>query len=247
MVENELQILVTLFLMQLYVALESYQLLGQVLITISKAYNRRGRLPQHDPAKNKLHSEVAQVVNAAMEANLEKKLCTYTGASNVLTTGTVVSLTANLVRGDASVNECTGILIKPKKLMLALTFSTTVTYNTIRFIVFRWKDASSPLPSGILQTTGNAYAPLSPLSWVNHKKIQVLYDCQDVLYDHGSTISAKTYRVMINPGKLPIQLPLSGAGATPQMDGLYLLLVSDDGLAPSPVVDVYTALTYTDA
>lgn len=214
---------------------------------ISKANSRRGRLSQYDPAKNKLHSEVTQAVNAALEANIEKKLCNYSGASSVLYTGTIISVTANLVRGDASVNECTGILIKPKKLMLTCTWSNAAPYNTFRMIVFRWHDASSPTASGILQTTGSAFAPLSCLSWVNHKKITVLYDHQDVLYDHGSTVCAKTFRVQINPGKLPIQLPLSGAGAIPQMDGLYLLLITDDAIAPNPACDVYLALEYTDA
>lgn len=182
-----------------------------------------------------------------MEANLERKLCTYTGASSVLYTGTVVSVTNNLVRGDASVNECTGILIKPKKLTLRCTWSTATPYNAIRMILFRWADSSTPLGSGVLQTASNAYAPLSPINWVNHRKITVLYDHLDHLYDHGSAISARTFAVSVNPGKVPIQLPLSGAGAVPQMDGLYLLLVSDDLIAPSPTVDVYMALEYTDA
>ncbi len=208
---------------------------------------KRGRLPQHDPAKNKLQSEVSRAVTQAFEANLERKLCNYSGASSVLYTGTMLSVTANLVRGDASVNEATGILIKPKKLILRYTWSNAAPYNTVRAMVFRWHDASSPTASGILQTTGSAFAPLSCLSWVNHRKITVLYDQICVLYDHGSTVAAKTFSVVINPGKAPIQLPLSGAGAIPQMDGLYLLLITDDAIAPNPAVDVYMALEYTDA
>ncbi len=211
------------------------------------ARSNRGRLPQHDPAKNKLHTEIQAAVNSALEANLEKKLCTYSGGSNILYAGTVISLTANLTRGDASVNECEGILIRPKKLWYSVTWSKTTDYNTVRLIIFRWRDASTPVGSGILQTTGNAYAPLSTINWVNHRKIQVLVDRTDVLYDHGSQVSALNMCGTIHPGKQPIQLPLTGAGATPQMDGLYLLLISDDGLTPNPIADVYTALTFTDA
>jgi hypothetical protein len=215
---------------------------------ISKYNNQRGRLSQYDPAKNKLQSQVSQAVNSALEANIEKKLCTYSGTSSVLYGGTVISLTANLVRGDASVNECTGILIKPKKLRIRIVWSTTESYNVIRMVVFRWKDSSTPLGSGILQTTGSGYAPLSPINWVNHRKITVLYDHMDVLYQHGtSTEPAKCYDLKINPGALPIQLPLNGAGAVPQMDGLYMLLIDDDGIAQSPIADLYTELIYTDA
>lgn len=183
-----------------------------------------------------------------MEANIEKKLCTYSGTSTVLYGGTVISLTANLVRGDASVNECTGILIKPKKLRVRIVWSTTNVYNVYRMIVFRWKDSSTPVGSGLLQTTGSGYAPISPINWVNHRKIKVLYDHMDVVYLHGvNTEPAKVHTITVAPGALPIQLPLNGAGAVPQMDGLYMLLISDDGIAPAPIADLYTELVYTDA
>lgn len=220
---------------------------SKVLIPISKAQMKRGRLSQYDPAKNKLQSEVSQAVNAALEANIERKLCNYSGASTVSYSGTIISVTSNLTRGDASVNECTGILIKPKKLVVSYTFDISATFNTVRFMVFRWKDSSTPTGSGILQTTGSAFAPHSCINWVNHKKITVLYDEVLCLYDHGAAVAAKHRRVVINPGKAPIQLPLNGAGAVPQMDGLYVLLISDDAIAPQPTLDLYAALEYTDA
>ncbi len=221
--------------------------LGQVLIAISKNFNKTGRLPQHDPISNKLQSQVSKAVNSAIEANLEKKLATYAIATSVSYSGYVASLTSSLVRGDASVNECTGILIKPKKLRFAVTWSNAAPYNTVRMLIFRWHDASAPVASGILQTTGGAFAPLSPISWVNHRKITVLHDQTLALYDHGATVAAKSVVVTINPGNAPIQLPLNGSGVTPQMDGLYFLLISDDAIAPQPIADVYAALTYTDA
>jgi len=184
-----------------------------------------------------------------MENSLERKLCNYSGASTITWTGTVLSLTANLVRGDASVNECTGILIKPKKLDVRVVWSCSgaAVFNTVRAIVFRWHDASAPTASGILQTTGSAFAPLSCLSWVNHRKITVLEDRVVTMYDHGAAIAAKRMSMSINPGGSPIQLPLSGAGTIPQMDGIFLLLIADDGFGATPVVDVYSALEYTDA
>lgn len=209
---------------------------------------KRGRLAQHDPAKNKLQSEVSRAVNSALEANIERKICFYSGTSGILYTGTIISLTANLVRGDASVNECTGILIKPKKLRLSFVWSIdTANYNVCRMLLFRWHDASTPAPSGILQTTGSFYSPQSSINWVNHRKITVLMDRTICLYSRGSNLAAEVVTVEVNPGKAPIQLPLSGAGAVPQMDGLYVLLISDDAIAPNPTVDIYSALEYTDA
>jgi len=216
---------------------------------ISKSNNQRGWLPQHDPAKNKLRSEVSKAVNSALEANLEHKLCNYSGASSVNASGTILCVTANLVRGDASVNECTGILIKPKQLEIRLAWSQSGAgfFNTVRAIVFRWHDASTPTGAGILQTTASAFAPLSTISWVNHRKITILDDRMVSLYDRGAAIALKQTVMNVSPGKAPIQLPLSGAGAVPQMDGLYLLLISDDSFGTIPVCDVYMALKYTDA
>ncbi len=207
----------------------------------------RGRLPSQDPAKNQGNSAVSKAVQAALDANLERKLCISGTANTVTSSGVMQCVTSTLVRGDASVNECTGILIKPKKLEIRCTWSNAASYNTVRMVVFRWHDASAPVGSGILYTTATAFAPLSPISWVNHRKIQVLLDKSWILYDHGATVCARTMSVVVNPGKAPIQLPLSGAGATPQMDGIYVLLISDDSLAPQPVCDLYTALQYTDA
>lgn len=213
----------------------------------SKANKRWGRLPDHDPAKNEIHAIATKAAKEALAANIEKKICIYSGASSVLNNGTMICLTANLVRGDAAVNEATGILIKPKKLRIRLTWSNAAPYNTYRFIVFRWMDASAVTPAGVLITTASPLAPLSPLSWVNRRKIKVLYDHQDVLFDHGSTVAAKTHCVTINPGVAPIQLPLSGAGAIPQMNGIYLLLITDDSITPNPACDLYSELEYTDA
>jgi hypothetical protein len=215
---------------------------------ISKNLMKRGRLPDHDPTENKIQSAASRAVKQAMEQNIERKLCTYTGASTVVNSGVVLSLTANLVRGDAGVNNSTGILIKPKKLTIRLTWSMSASgdYNTVRALVFRWADASTPVGSGLLETTG-PFAPLAPISWVNHKKIRVLYDQAWCLYDRGASVAAKTVKISVDPGGKPIQLPLSGAGAIPQMDGLYLLLVSDDALASIPICDVMSALEFTDA
>jgi len=156
--------------------------------------------------------------------------------------------TANLVRGDASVDNCTGTLIRPKSLYcdIVWSMSAAANYNTVRVLIFQWKDASSPLPTGVLQTAG-PLAPQSMLSWVNFRKIHVLRDQVIELYDHGGGVCSEHFQHKTNLDLPPIQLPLSGAGAVPQMNGIYMLLISDDALAPIPVADVYTALMFTDA
>lgn len=166
-----------------------------------------------------------------------------------MSSGHLISLTQNLVRGDASINNCTGTLIKPKLIHFNYTISVsaTGTYNTVRVLVFRWKDAALPVPSGILAVTGSAYAPLSELYWVNHRKIKILYDKMHELYDRGGGVSAVTAKATINPGGSSIQLPATGSGTQPQMDGIYMLAISDDSLTPNPVVDYFARVMFTDA
>lgn len=220
-----------------------------ICIKTSKKQYYKGTVTRHDPRENKLQSLVAQSVKTQLAANIEVKITEQQGAYNVLSSGQILSLTQNLARGDASVNESTGILIKPKKLVFCYNWSMNAVgnYNTVRCIIFRWHDASTPVPSGIIANTGTAYAPLSDLYWVNHRKITVLHDKVEELYDHGGGVAASVTRVQIDPGAYPIQLPLSGAGATPQMDGLYVLFISDDALAPNPIVDMFSRLHFTDA
>lgn len=129
-----------------------------------------------------------------------------------------------------------------------MTWSTAAPFNTVRCIIFRWRDAVAPVASGIVSNSGGIYAPLSFISWVNTHKINVLYDQAGVLFDHGAAISAITWHADINLGNnSSIQLPLSGAGVQPQMDGIYILLISDDGLAPSPSCDLNLELAFNDA
>lgn len=192
---------------------------------------------------------VSREIRTALDATLERKCSEGTGAFTCTYAGTIINATANLSQGDAAINQCTGVLIKPRRLVLRyeITQAAAATTNLVRVIVFRWHSEGVPVPSGILNNNSTAYAPLGFLYWVNHRKILVLYDRLHKLYDHGGAVDIETGSADINPGRLPIQLPLSGSGATPQMDGLFILFVSDDGLAPSPLVDYNYRLEFTDA
>lgn len=216
---------------------------------ISRRPNEKGTVRQHDPAKNKLQSDVSKAVKAAIDANLETKVCNTSGSVTVSSSGTVLVSTLNLVRGDASVNECTGILIKPKHFRASIVFTQTGSgsLNSMRAIVFRWRDASLPTASTVLQATGGFLGPLSMINWVNHRKMTILADRTFFMYDHGGACVGKQILFDFDPGRIPIQLVSSGAGAVPQMNGIFLLLISDDALGNIPAADYYISLTYTDA
>lgn len=192
---------------------------------------------------------MSKEVRTILDANIERKCTEGWGALTCTNAGTLINATSNLVRGDSAVNECTGVMIKPRRFILRyeITQAVSASTNIVRVLVFRWRSEGVPVPSGILNLNSSAYSPLGFLYWINHRKILVLYDRMHKLYDHGGGVDIEMGSVVINPGRLPIQLPLSGSGATPQMDGLFILFISDDGIAPSPAVDYNYRLEFTDA
>ncbi len=215
----------------------------------SKNFKNKRTVTQHDLDKNKLQSEVARQINSALAANIEVKAVEATSAFNCLYGGTILNATGNLLRGDAGLNECTGVMIRPKKFSLnfEITQAGAGLTNLVRVVVFRWRAEGVPVPSGILNNNSTAYAPLGNLYWINRKKIVVLEDRLYKLFDHGGGCDIVTDRFTIDPRHYPIQLPLSGAGSTPQQDGLFVLFISDDAIAPSPIVDYHLRLEFTDA
>jgi hypothetical protein len=196
-----------------------------------------------------LQSQIARSINSALKQNLETKTCDASGSDSISYNGTMTSVTKNLLRGDSSINECQGILIKPQKLVFRSNISSNQTFSTVRVLLFQWKDASAPLPSGVLTHTGSVLAPHGQWYWVNNRKVAVLHDQTLALTQRSSGGNDnKMLSFEVNLVGVPaIQLPLTGAGLQPQMNGLYLLMISDDAITTYPVVNWTAQLTFTDA
>ncbi len=121
----------------------------------------------------------------------------------------------------------------------------------MRILFFRWLDASTPAQSGLLTYTCVVNAPHSPIYWVNARKIKILHDEVVALKPRAAAGSFDNkiveFKLKLENRCPPIQLPLSGAGAAPQMNGLYLLFISDDAIVSFPQIVYATELQYTDA
>ncbi len=163
--------------------------------------------------------------------------------------GTVESLTRNLVQGDGALNNYTGFQVKPVRLQLRCSVSTDQTFNTVRLMVFRWKDASLPVASGVLDSMGGGWAPHSSISWVNRTKIVTLYDKMLFLRPRvASGYDNQGFDIDLDlSNSPPISLPTGTTGATPQMNGLYVVMASDDLIGTTPAYVWLSRLTYTDA
>ena len=200
------------------------------------------RLPQ---TSGNLH----QLVRSELRRYIEPKITRYNYGAQVTANGVVASLTTNMVQGDGAVDNYTGFMVRPEELRVRLSVSTDQTFNTCRFMIFRWKDSALPFPSGVLDQTGGGWAAHSAILWVNRTKIQVLYDNIFALKPRvASGFDNKAFDIKLNlKNGPPIMLPTGTSGAQPQMNGIYALMITDDLVPSTPAYVLRSALTYTDA
>lgn len=179
---------------------------------------------------------------------IEPKITYVNFGAQVSANGAIQSLTQNLSQGDGAINQYTGFLVKPTKLTIRGSISTDQTFNTVRFMVFRWKDSSLPVPSGILDSIGGAWAAHSHFLWVNRTKIAILYDKMLFLKPRGNGYDNQGFEAVINlQNGPPIALPTGTGGSQPQMNGLYVVMATDDLLTGLPAYVWTSRLEYTDA
>lgn len=190
--------------------------------------------------------EVSRAITGSLRTFIEPKVTYVSILSQAVDfTGGVYSLTRNLTQGDNATNQATGNRIKPSYLELRYTWSTNQTYSQCRLIVFQWADQQLPNPSSIVYP-GSTGSPLSPLYWPNITKIHVLHDSLTTLVPHSTGgYGAKSHSVRISGMKTVMLYP--GLFSQPQMYGLYAMYITDDSIASFPVLNLESALVFTDA
>lgn len=234
------------------VAVHGVRLLCDLSFSLASkmSHDTRRKTRQNQPARlpPKIQSQVDKSVHRALESHMEHKQTYLTGQVAVDFTGSAVSVTNNMTRGDGF-DQSTGIKIFPVSLRLRGNFvSSAGTYNILRLIVFQWNDAGTPIGSGILATTGVQNAPLSPYNWVNRERYKVLHDEFHTVYGNSSTtVGCKDVSISLSNCFRKMDLVTSGAGTTPVRGGIYIYVVSDDGLANYPAFNYMVELIYTDA
>lgn len=219
---------------------------------------RRALVVESVPRK-KVRTNTSQlaVTQAIVKRELRKKTdWKYTDMSfattNVTSTGTVTSLLANLVRGDAGINTFDGNMITPQAITLKYFTVINQVYNSVRLIVFQWFDSSTPAPSGILESTATTLGTLSPILVTNKSFIKVLHDQTHILaptaYDAG-TVAGYGLQDCITvyiPGKRLKPIRYNSTTNVVQDGNLYVLAISDDSLTAYPTMSLYSRVTFQD-
>lgn len=176
-----------------------------------------------------------------------------TAAANVTSTGTIVSLFANLARGDTGLNDFEGNTFNPQAITMKYFMHTSQVRNAVRVMLLQWFDSVTPALTGILQSGSIAIACVSPINVTNKSYIKVLYD-----RTHQFAPTAASGTDSINgegiiepvtvyiPGKRLRQVRYNATSNTVQTGNLYLLVVSDDAITPSPQITYHCRVTFTD-
>lgn len=175
---------------------------------------------------------------------------------SVTSSGTVLSTTANLVRGDTGLNGFDGNTITPRGLTVKYAFNTNQSHNQVRVLCFQWFDSAVPTLSGIVQTNATGLATLAPILVTNKDYIKVLYDQSYIIaptagvpdttvltsiYGQG-TCNGKFYI----PGSRMKKIRFNSNTNTVQDGHIYILLVSDDSAPTYPAVNLYSRLSFYD-
>lgn len=176
---------------------------------------------------------------------VETKVTYTTQQGGIDYNGSIYNMAGAWTRGDGAVDQYTGNLVKPKQLTIRGTWSTTQSHSALRLVVFQWADSTIPAPSGILNYIGGVLAPESGLYWTNVHKIHVLYDEKTVLFPVAGSTAAGQFFCNITAGFKPIQVAVTSN--LPQMNGLFVVAVSDDAIPAYPQLYFVSELRFTDA
>jgi len=205
------------------------------------------------PRYQRQDATVSAVVRKELRKKTDWKYTDHQASGNVSSSGTIVSVFSNLVRGDAGINEFSGNDIKPQALLIKYFMNTNQTFNTVRFLVFQWFDSVTPAVSGVLQTVSTSYATISPILVTNKRYIKVLYDKTHMMAPTAADGAGNVVgwgviepQTIYIPGKRLRPVRYNSSTNVVQDGQIYILAISDDSLTSYPQLFWHSRVTFSD-
>lgn len=196
---------------------------------------------QESIVRSTARSEAVKVIREQGEEKFHDVLRAFTGLSYA---GFIEDLTA-ISQGTADSNRI-GDKLTPKRMEIRLNVPDALA-GTFRFIIFRWKATSVPIPGDILKPAhvNTQYAPLAPYFHDQRSQFNILYDSG--VLSQGSVNASKTFTFNKSMKMANKDVKYTAAG-TAGSGKIYLLSINDgDPLISSPPQLSYIVrLTYTD-
>lgn len=214
---------------------------------VKKAIKRypafRKRYNVYYPAARQLAKDVMYLKGLV---NAEPKYHHVNDSNNFSYAGTIVSL-CDVPTGDTN-NNRDGNRILPRYLNLRFHINRgittpTYTHTTIRYIIFRWWGETpnavgvNPIPADILRSTGNQYAPMSPLDSSitgskgdRNRRIEVHRTGMITLDSVSKTSHDEEFNIKLN-GKNKVKEHMEYYDNTtnpPTSGGFFILFINDN-------------------
>lgn len=217
-------------------------------------YRRRTYVRRRRPAKKNTavrrvaRAEAKKVLNKAVESKIFDGAVPTAGV-DWLGTGNVWNVTSDpssgtLMTQGTGLNQYVGTVMRPTYLMIRWQMAPADPTNMLRILVIQDLAGGIPTVPNVLQSTGNVRAPLSALDTRFDNTYRVIAD---------RTFSLDTTTAVQRVGKIKIGMrqlrPVHFLDAigTLEKAGIYILAVSDSGVAAHPTLQLYWRLHYKDA
>lgn len=201
-----------------------------------KRYYRKG---------SKLNPRQKREVKRLIGNNLEKKI------SDTVSTGIIPGTSPTLLGPFTAINQGiadnqrVGDAIKIQSLRFNTNITVADTANFVRYLIFQWL----PNNATVTPTIGAILEQATIQGQHNHTNVGHLFN---MLFDRTYTMSqtgsnAAMVRNFSIYGKRLRKIVEYNPTATTGFYHVYMFVLSDSSLAPNPVCNMVTRLTYTDA
>lgn len=200
-------------------------------------------------------------MKAILGRKIETKYYNY-GWAPLAVTSTPGYYNMSLIPQGVADEQRVGDSIKLKKLTVRFQAVGGDIYNTLRVVVFRFKQDTSvgtPGPSDVYNTqaTGSEYV-MCPVPGLEHAdKVHVIYDKvvtlpQTNYYTSSTQItqtanSIKTWKLTLFGKRLGAKTIRFNPGATSGYGHIWMAICSDSSVLPNPTLYVNSQIEYNDA
>lgn len=194
-------------------------------------------------------SEARKQINRSIESKVFDGAIASTGIDY---SGSIYNLLSDPSGGTTitqgvTENQYIGTKINPTYLHIKYQWQGSDTFNMVRLMVVQVKGLFVPTAADILQSVGNVRAPLSSLDLDADDRYRVLYDrISQLEVGNGAGRGAIVGKVRISGRKLRRVVFSDGAGVY-EANGIYLLVITDSGVASHPLLQAYWRNHFKDA
>jgi hypothetical protein len=221
---------------------------------MEKSFNERAMVVRQKGAIRRDPKKGPKVTKSQVKQMIESKLgrdllewnywATSTNQSNATFSGTTYAL-SDIPQGDADSSRG-GDALSLHHMIVNWGFYAGTGANACRIFIYQWfptlTAGSPPAASQLLYTTGSALAPFSPYNVDTHQQFQILHD-ETVSVSPTEPLRLGQFKI----SKFPKKTIQYVGGTTNGSSKLFLVAISDDGVATYPTFSFVSKLYFIDA